>query len=203
MGMSQVIYTVGWLVYYALNAFLITFVMMLFLVLGVFGNGKTEIMEPYTWVNVALLFFMYALSVVGFTMTLSTFFSRAKTAAQATSFIQLLSSLLTFLRFSEDFLTNRSLILATTILPQQSFNMGILSFAFYNSSFPLPRPDFSYEDSLIALSLDVVVYLAISIYLDQVWPNEVGTNKHPLFFVRWIWHRAPERRHDFAPLLDG
>ena len=43
MGMSSSVYLFGWLTYYILNGLMITCVMMLFLVVGVFSNGKTTI----------------------------------------------------------------------------------------------------------------------------------------------------------------
>lgn len=29
-------------------------------------------------------------------------------------------------------------------------------------------------------------YLVLGIYLDQVFPNEFGQKKHPLFFLHWL-----------------
>lgn len=119
--------------------------MLCFLVFGVIGNGKTVFAEGYNWVNIAVIFFLYTVAVIGFTMTISTFFNKAKTAAQASSFIQLIGSLLFFLRFSQDFDESRPLIFLTAILPQQAFNMGVLKIAFLDPSFRRFTPDFSYE----------------------------------------------------------
>lgn len=35
--------------------------------------------------------------------------------------------------------------------------------------------------------INIVIFFILSIYLDQVFPNEFGQKKHPLFFIRWIW----------------
>lgn len=104
--------------------------MICILVFGVISSGKTSFAEGYSWINIAIIFFLYTVAVIGFTMTLSTFFHRAKTAAQASTFIQLIGSLLFFLRFSRDFDDSRPMIFVSAILPYQAFNMAILKIAF-------------------------------------------------------------------------
>ena len=37
--------------------------------------------------------------------------------------------------------------------------------------------------------LNIIIFSIISIYLDQVFPNEFGQKKHPLFFINWIWRK--------------
>ena len=36
------------------------------------------------------------------------------------------------------------------------------------------------------LAIDVVLYFVLFFYLDAVIPNELGTNKHPLFFLKCL-----------------
>ena len=86
MGMSQGVYITGWLIYYIIIGFIVSLVMTMFMVFGVFSNEENNIVDGYTWVNIAFLYFLYTVAVVAFVMAISTFFKRAKTAAQATSF---------------------------------------------------------------------------------------------------------------------
>ena len=37
----------------------------------------------------------------------------------------------------------------------------------------------------LMLLLNMIVFLILGIYLDQVFPNEFGKKKHPLFFLKW------------------
>lgn len=76
-------------------------------------------------------------------MVLSTFFSRAKMAAQVVTFVQLLSSMIFFLRFSQEYSSNKFYIWLSCLLPQQGFNLGVTSIAFMDGSFP--PTEFSYE----------------------------------------------------------
>ena len=41
--------------------------------------------------------------------------------------------------------------------------------------------------------LDIVIFVILSLYLDQVFPNEFGRKKHPLFFINWLWKK---KHHD-------
>lgn len=120
-------------------------------------------------------------------LLLSLFFSKVKTAVQFSIFIQLLINFLYFIRFFEDFSHNRALILLSSIFPTLSFTFGFSQIAFIghiNIDFL-----FTYEDAIIALSLSSVIYLVLAIYLEQVLPNEKGTNKHPLFFLKNLFKK--------------
>lgn len=37
--------------------------------------------------------------------------------------------------------------------------------------------------------ISLLIFSVLSIYLDQVFPNEFGQKKHPLFFIKWIWQK--------------
>jgi len=47
--------------------------------------------------------------------------------------------------------------------------------------------------------INIIIFSILSIYLDQVFPNEFGQKKHPLFFINWIWRSrsvpAPKDPH--------
>lgn len=111
---------------------------------------------------------------------------------QAMVFAQLILNFFYFLRFSEDFRTNRPLILLASIFPQVSFNFGICSIAFIDKSFP--TLSYTYTDSVVSLSIASIFYLALSFYLEQVLPNSQGTNKHPLFFLGKIMKKNKNRQ---------
>ena len=59
-----------------------------------------------------------------------------------------------------------------------SFNMALSKIAFGGLPF-----DFSYQRGVVTLALMIPIYTLIAMYLDLVVPNELGTHKHPLFFL--------------------
>ena len=34
--------------------------------------------------------------------------------------------------------------------------------------------------------INLVIFILLSLYLDQVFPNEFGQKRHPLFFLNWL-----------------
>lgn len=72
---------------------------------------------------------------------------------------------------------------------------------------------FSISDYYMMLAIDFFAYLLLYVYLDQVLPNEYGTNKHPLFFLGISYSSNVEydKEHSKsvdlsnlkAPLFDG
>ena len=68
------------------------------------------------------------------------------------------------------------------VFPQMGFNMGMSAIAFIDPN-SFPPPNFSYSDSILSLSIGGIIFMVLALYLDQVWPNEMGTNKSPLFFL--------------------
>lgn len=82
MGVSFFGYAVSWLVYFLLNALYVWGVMLAILYFGVIGNEDFRFEVGYGFFDVAILYFVYVLSTIGFVLTLSTFFSKAKVAAQ-------------------------------------------------------------------------------------------------------------------------
>ena len=46
--------------------------------------------------------------------------------------------------------------------------------------------------------INIVIFSILSIYLDQVFPNEFGQKKHPLFFIRWMWMKKSKPVDDSA-----
>lgn len=94
MGLNTYAHFIGWLIYFLVNGVYVSVVFMFPLkFLGLFDNSMGFI--PFG--NMFGLYMLYMLSSFFFVLFLSTFFKDAKIAAQATTFVQLFSSLLYFL----------------------------------------------------------------------------------------------------------
>jgi hypothetical protein len=82
MGISFFGYAITWLIYFILNALYVWGAMMLILYFGVVNNEGFLYAEGYGFHHIAILYFVYALSMIGFILVLSTAFRKAKVAAQ-------------------------------------------------------------------------------------------------------------------------
>lgn len=43
--------------------------------------------------------------------------------------------------------------------------------------------------------INILVFVILGLYLDQVFPNEFGHKKHPLFFILWMFPRRHNQDH--------
>lgn len=52
--------------------------------------------------------------------------------------------------------------------------------------------------------INLVIFVLFSLYLDQVFPNEFGQKKHPLFFLKWLQpKKKPQKAHSLNHPLIG
>jgi hypothetical protein len=70
----------------------------------------------------------------------------------------------------------------TALIPSVCFQF---TFLFINpDSSQYQDLPFSKQKGFIMLAGEVIVYFLVFLYLEQVIPNENGTHKHPLFFMK-------------------
>jgi NADH:ubiquinone oxidoreductase subunit K len=83
MGISYLIYYISWLIFFLLNAFSICTLMLLILYfeIVVISSGFEQI-NGSSFAIIAILFYSYASSIVGFSLLLSVFFKKAKFARE-------------------------------------------------------------------------------------------------------------------------
>lgn len=192
MGVSQFNYIVSWLAYFLANGTIVTCVMMLIVRLLVI-NDSTVFAEGMGFWNIAALYFLYSVANIGFVMVLCTFFSKAKTGSQAITFLQLILNFLYFLRFSTAVTSSSALTLLLSLFPQFCYNVTISNVAFINKggSSISNNFDLGFNQGCLTFAVTSVVFVLLALYLDEVVPNEMGTHRHPLFFLG-VGYKAPE-----------
>lgn len=167
MGVSYPAYLFSWLFYFICNGVLISTIMLIITRLLVITDDTT-FAEGYGFWDLVPLYYLFMLANLGFVLLLSCFFDKAKTGAQAITFIQLISTFLYFLRFSNDLAGSEALTTVLSIFPQMAFNMGVADIAFL---FPQYTFSFSYSRSNATLLLLFVIYTLLALYLEQVIPS--------------------------------
>jgi ATP-binding cassette subfamily A (ABC1) protein 3 len=146
-------------------------------------SDETNFAPGYGFIDVALLFFLYSLSNIGYVLIMCCFFTKAKTGSQAVTFIQLIINFLYFLRFSSDVAGSAPLVVLLSLFPQLCFNMTISKIAFISRDFVDFSFNITYEQGVVTMFGTFIVFTMIALYLDEIVPNEMGTHKHPLFFL--------------------
>lgn len=167
MGVTYPAYLLSWLFYFICNGIIISTIMLVITRLLVITDD-TKFAEGYSFSDLVPLYYLFMLANLGFVLLLSCFFDKAKTGAQAITFIQLIATFLYFLRFSNDLAGSEALTTFLSIFPQMAFNMGVANIAFL---FPDYTFSFTYSRSNITLFLLFIVYTLLALYLEQVLPS--------------------------------
>lgn len=128
-------------------------------------------------------------------MLVCCFFTKAKTGSQAVTFIQLIINFLYFLRFSATLTSNQALTIFLSIFPQLNFNITLSNIAFiFDPSQQISNFDIGFRQSVLTFIITTFFYVIFALYLDEVIPNEMGTHKHPLFFIG-VGYQTREELH--------
>jgi hypothetical protein len=81
MGVSQFNYIFSWIMYFIANGLIVSIVMML--ITGTLVvTEDTRYAEGYGFWNIAVLYFLYSISNVGYVLIMCAFFNKAKTGSQ-------------------------------------------------------------------------------------------------------------------------
>ncbi len=168
MGLSHSAYMTGTL----LSAYIIAFgCALLYLIPALIGNlwGSSNL-NPFQVIGSYLL---YMFSIVHMVFLISSFFSDPKLSADIVSLITLFFSFSYLLVFSETFRESTAFIASLSIFPPACINFTWFSADWWLDSRILTYNgiSFSFTGGCFALFIDAVVYLALYLYLDQVWPN--------------------------------
>ncbi len=182
MGVSQFNYIFTWITYFLANGLLVSVVMMLIVKFLVLTDG-TNFEAGYGFIHIAIIYLLYSISNVGFVLVMCTVFSKAKTGSQAVTFIQLIINFLYFLRFSNAVVESQALTIILTIFPQLNFNLTISKLAFISTTDNFPTFNITFGQSVLTFIITFIFYCLLALYLDEVIPNELGTHRHPLFFL--------------------
>lgn len=191
MGVSQFNYIISWIVYFITNGLIVSIVMMLIVRFFIISD-ETKFAQGYGFWNIAVLYFSYSLANIGFMLVLCTFFSKAKTGSQGVTFILLIINFLYFLRLSGSLTQSQPFTIFVSIFPQLCFNIAISNIAFLQNPYSISTNfPIGFEQGTLTLLISAVVYLLLALYLDEIMPNQLGSNKHPLFFLG-VGYKAPQ-----------
>lgn len=94
------------------------------------------------------------------------------------------------IRLSQDFSEDEVLTKIAGIFPQLAFIFGLASIGFAPNGLI-----FTYEDAIVSLISGIFVFAILAIYLDLVIPNEFGSNRPYLFFLKCFNKKNQSEAH--------
>lgn len=189
MGMHPTAFYLSWILTYL--------VVYMFVCVGVVLILTTGQVLPRTSPSLLLVWLLlFASASISYALVISTFFTKAKTAATVGSVAFFSSSYLSQLASP----TSSVRFLRTLcLLPPVCFELAAKTIAHFESqgvgitweNLDLPWMNFSLFDGCAMLAIDGVVLLVLFLYLDQVAPREVGLQRPWYFPVQpSFWREA-------------
>ncbi|KAF2360723.1 hypothetical protein FHG87_008514 [Trinorchestia longiramus] len=184
MGLQGIVYWLSWLTVYGLYVVILATICVIVLPLA-------NIFQQADLGLVFLLFILYGLSSIILALLMTPFFSKAKVAGVVGNLLQVFMSLLFYLQ----------VYLGDEIDPVYFWVLGLMSPCAFSLAIDKiltldvtagglsystiwEGPGLPYAGSLIMISVDIVLYLILALYLDAVVPTEYGTKEKPWFFLK-------------------
>lgn len=78
-----------------------------------------------------------------------------------------------------------------------AFIFGVSKIVFINQYDP--PINYEYTDGILMLIATSIIFMILALYLEQVLPNELGSNKSPLFFLNFL--KRNKKANDKSILL--
>ncbi|XP_020114345.1 ABC transporter A family member 1 isoform X2 [Ananas comosus] len=188
MGLKDEIFYLSWFITYSLQFAISSAVITVCTMSSLFLYSDKSIVFMY--------FFLFGISAVMLSFFISTFFSRAKTAA-AVGTLSFLGAFFPYYSVNDPAVPMIWKILASLLSPT-AFALGTVNFADYERAHVGLRWTNMWQASsgvnfLVCLAMmvvDAILYCFIALYLDKVLPREYGV-RYPwnFLFTRVYWQR--------------
>lgn len=186
MGMSNSSFYLSWFITY--------FCVLLFIVTMVSLIMVEQVLSSVTFSIFFFIYLMFVITLIFQAIFISVFFTRAKPGIVFAIVFFLMQYIFRSLMGSSATSTALKLV---SLSPHTAFTLSIntmLSFQFNLqqitfSNYETEIGNYSVKTAYDFMVLNMFFWMFLALYLDQVFPNEFGQKKHPLFFIRWIWKK--------------
>lgn len=176
MGMNLPVYYVTWFIRYFITC----------LVIHLIGSAIIAATLPHVGFIIPFIcLILFDIVIIVQSFFIQTFFSRAKLGVVIALLFFLIQYIISFISSNSDNPTlkvNTALSIIPHIALILSFETMLYSESVkINASFTETLSNYTIGICIISCVLNIIFYLALTWYLEQVFPNEFGSKKHPLF----------------------
>ena len=193
MGMTNRAYWASWITYYFCLYSVLAGVITLITQVHVFKYSSGGFIFLYFW--------LFGISCIAFCFLIQTFFSRGRTAVIVGLMLFLVMYFISFAVVGSDI--PESSKNPASLLPPIAFVLGANNLGnFEKGRFGVTADTantlfqgYRFSTCLIMMVVDTLIFTVLGLYLEAVWPNEVGT-KQPWHFPFTFWWRARRRTAD-------
>lgn len=203
MGMSMYKHYAAWIVF---NSLVLTAVTLTWAILA-----KLMMFHQSNLFFVFLLIFLPGLAMQSIGVFVSAFFVKAKSAIICGIVFMFISDLM---RSAAQSVTNppEQLLKWMALSPSQAVSSGgsiLVQSESYADGFGFDNLNtyvngFRFRYFIEVQLISSLVFIVLGLYLDQVWPSEIGQKRHPLFFILdWCPKKTKGSGAGTEPLLDN
>lgn len=176
MGMNLPVYYVTWFIRYFITC----------LIIHLIGSAIIAATLPHVGFIIPFIcLILFDIVIIVQSFFIQTFFSRAKLGVVIALLFFLIQYIISFISSNSDNPTlkvNTALSIIPHIALILSFETMLYSESVkINASFTETLSNYTIGICIISCVLNIIFYLALTWYLEQVFPNEFGSKKHPLF----------------------
>ncbi|CAD8125443.1 unnamed protein product [Paramecium sonneborni] len=178
MGLKSKSYSFGWILSNYLRLFAVSFFFLILVVPT--GVMKANLINDnsLTISETILGYGMYGLAQLQLCYMIAAIFETPKTGADLAVVINVFGSIGSQLLTIPYIQKNSYVVYILSLIPSFCYNVYP-----YVSITGVVEFDFGKKEYFGVLLFDIIFYGLLAQYLDQVVPNQYGTNKHPLFFL--------------------
>lgn len=196
MGLSNFAYWMSWITYY----------IILYLILALFAAGFIGVVifsYSSVWM-IFVFFFLFGLSNMAFSLLMSVFFSKTKTALTIGLMIFIGSFFIYFAVDDPNLEMARKQV--ASLIPSIAFSFGLMVMieleigvaGITSDTFNSEVVNYKFSTALMFLFIDTVILMILAVYLENVWPTDWGVKKPWYFlFTREFWFGGGSSTEDF------
>ena len=180
MGMSYLNYYLSWILWYTI----VTLVLSIVFTLIVYSSLLPDANIVLVW----LLYFLPTMVMISFGFFLTAFFIKAKSGVLAAIILFLVTYGASIVQDSvgTDNITKNTLFALSPFCGLgKAGAMMVLVQSFYQpfgfNMWSTEVLNFRFDLWFYISILEIIVFVLLGMYMDQVWPKETGVRKHPLF----------------------
>ncbi|CAG9334831.1 unnamed protein product [Blepharisma stoltei] len=198
MGLSNKAYWLSWITYY-FSVYTVIAIVGTIISAGLFKYSAPEM--------IFLFFWLYGINCMAFSIFISMFFSRSRSAVMLGLMAFLISYFISFA--VNDPTLERGDKTAASLLPNVALSLGSDVLAYLengqagvqNDNLDSEVHNYTFGTCIAFFVIDSVIFTVLAIYLDQVWPTEWGV-KRPWYFLfsKSFWW--PSKRNVHQNLFD-
>ncbi|KAL4459528.1 hypothetical protein ABPG74_018141 [Tetrahymena malaccensis] len=168
-------------------------------IIGLFYYTVCSIGGVYEGINFAkgiILYIAFVIAMVCQLYFFTSFFNSQKLASDIISFVNLFFSFIYIFVLLSDVRNDKIYMILLSLAPQAALTLGLMGDGWsILGQLRLNHINFSVNEAILVLLFDIAVYLLLYLYLDQIWPNEYGTQKSPLFIFQSIKNLCCKKRN--------